>query len=184
MNDSRESFAPITVEQIARADWGKKPIVYYMVAVWAGIFIGSLLYLTCLTYISLPVALCSIVLPLTLITVAVICIRRKVGTEYEYEFVDGLFTVSKIICRSNRELMCEFSCDDLQMMAPLSGRHLKQLDAPVELSLTAVPHDVTRGRWFILYSRGRSNFRMIFCPNEKMIDAFRQTLPEEKFFEQ
>ena len=184
MDYQTENQEPVAVEQMVRDDRKNRPLIIKIAIIWLGVFLASVAYLLCFLYVSFPAALLSALAVAVLTALAFRMARRRVEVEYEYLFTDGLFSVSRIICRSDRELLCEFSCEDVVLMAPVTGTHIRLLDETSKNVIHAIPSPELSGRWFIVFTRGRERCRLMLLPNQPLLDAFRSSLPRDKWDEQ
>ena len=90
--------------------------------------------------------------------------------EYEYSIMQDEIYIDKIINRRRRKRLMQRSCKDFEILAPLSDKYKREFD-----SQCAVTHDCSsspsaEGRWFFIFPGEKGRTKVIFEPNERMIN--------------
>lgn len=106
---------------------------------------------------------------------------RNSRVEYEYLYVDKILSVDKILGRVKRKSAWEGKMDDIQVIAP-SGSHVldeyKQAGSKVLDFSSQLPGAKT---YTAVIRTGAETIKLIFEPDDKMLQCFRQTAPRKVF---
>lgn len=134
-----------------------------------------------LCIISLLIAFMAVwgILLLTAVGAAAFFLVQTLSIEYEYLYIDGGFSIDKILGRSRRKKVMECSKDELIMVAPSDSFVLKDYETSGMKVL-----DCSSGRkevktHTLIYQKGSQHYKVIFEPNDKMLQAVRYTTPRK-----
>ncbi|HBI72385.1 MAG TPA: hypothetical protein DEG06_00055 [Lachnospiraceae bacterium] len=103
----------------------------------------------------------------------------KLNVDYEYVYVDGQLDFDKITGKARRKTMLRIDFDQVEVMAPANSHALdeytyKQLETKDYSS---------RGKdskpYVIIVSKGEKRLKILFEPNEKMIEMIKQKAPRK-----
>ncbi len=98
----------------------------------------------------------------------------NLSIEYEYLYADGGLRIDRIMGKARRKKIFDSEKEDVQFVAPADSYMLKDY----ETSNSKVM-DCTSGRkdgkvYAMIYQKGGDNKKVLFEPNEKMINAMRR----------
>ena len=106
---------------------------------------------------------------------------RNSRVEYEYLYVDKILSVDKILGRAKRKSAWEGKMDDIQVIAPTGSHELDpyhQTGTKVLDFSSRIPGAKT---YTAVVRTGSETVRVIFEPDEKMLQCFRQSAPRKIF---
>lgn len=104
---------------------------------------------------------------------------QMLSVEYEYLYVDGGLTVDKILGRSRRKKLLECTKDQLIMVAPSDHYVLKDHESNGMRVYDCSSADRSRKTHTLIYQEGSQRVKVIFEPNDKMLQAIRHTSPRK-----
>ncbi|MGN0158746.1 MAG: DUF6106 family protein [Brotaphodocola sp.] len=104
---------------------------------------------------------------------------RNTRVEYEYLFVTGSFSVDKVLGKSARKKAFECTMDDIQMIAPTDSPVLKDYETENQKKLDYSSGKARAKTYTAMIQVGSENIKMIFEPNDKMIQCLYQTSPSK-----
>ena len=113
------------------------------------------------------------------VILAVIYFFPKLKVDYEYIYVDGQMDFDKIMGGSKRKTDLRIDFEQVQMMAP-QGSHA--LDPYKNLTLKTKDYSSREEGskpYVIIYQKGDAAYRILFEPNEKMINAIKLKSPRK-----
>lgn len=118
-----------------------------------------------------------------LLFVATYFIFQELDLEYEYLYVNGDLTVDKIMGKSTRKQCVNITMDQIEVVAPVKSFHLSEYK-----NSKASVLDYSSGKadavLYEMYFRGKKGLtKMIFEPNDKMLEGMRMLSPRKVFFE-
>lgn len=119
------------------------------------------------------------VVVLTLVGVATYLVFRNARVEFEYVYVDGQLTVDKILGRSKRKKAWEGEMEDIQMIAPKDSYVLKDYEKPDMKTLDFTSQMPDRRVYALICQNKGAATRVLFEPNDKMLQCFRQKSPRK-----
>ena len=111
---------------------------------------------------------------LAAVGVAAYFVHTGLSVEYEYLFVEGDLSIDRILAKSRRKKVLECRKDEIQIVAPSDSYMLKDYEnANTKLA------DYSSGRkdgkvYAMIYQKGSESRKVLFEPNEKMINAMRR----------
>ena len=104
---------------------------------------------------------------------------RNMNLEYEYLYVTGQLTIDKIMGQSKRKKAWEGTMDEIQIIAPSDSYVLKDYETS-NMKLMDFSSGVAGAKTYTLISQSGSNSsKVIFEPNDRMLQCFRQTAPRK-----
>lgn len=137
--------------------------------------------MVCICIISVLSALQTVfgVVIMTLAGLATYFVFLNLSVEYEYLFAEGGLSVDRIMGRARRKKMFDCEKDDVQMVAPADSYVLKDY-----VNQDTKEKDFTSGRknakvYALVYRKGAESLKILFEPNEKMLNAMRRAFPRK-----
>ena len=106
---------------------------------------------------------------------------RNSRVEYEYLYVDKILSIDKILGRAKRKSAWEGKMDEIQVIALSSSHGLdeyKQAGSKVLDFSSQLPGAKT---YTAVIRTGAETVKLIFEPDDKMLQCFRQTAPRKVF---
>lgn len=121
------------------------------------------------------------------IGIGVLCwfINRKQNIEYEVSVTNDIFTVTRIIAESKRELLADFNLRECERIAPVTSDNFEEDKSKATFVLNSTKYrqyEVTDSNWYCLVSTEGVRFVVVFEFNPKMYKAFRRYNPRNTFF--
>lgn len=108
-------------------------------------------------------------------------VAGMLNLEYEYTLTNGELDVDKIINRRSRKRVITINYKDISILAPVSDKYKDDFNSPSikkTYNLTATDH--SPDNWFIVFgSNGGKSDKLIFEPDKRFIDGFRQYIPRK-----
>lgn len=102
--------------------------------------------------------------------------------EFEYSLIDGQMDISKIMGRERRKSIISFTTENVSVLGPCSEENAPKYSGSFQKTYDCTSAPDAEGRWFIVLTKGSGMNALIFIePNEKMIDALKQSLKKDKF---
>ena len=102
------------------------------------------------------------------------------NVDYEYSLSNGELTVDAIYGQRRRKNQLEANLRErLELMAPLSPRYQSELSRSCVRVLDAASAPNADGRWFLLLRGENGLTRVIFEPDQRMVDAIRRCAPSK-----
>ena len=134
-------------------------------------------------FISSPSSFMSVIA--TILFIAFVCVDvylfPRLNVEFEYTYFEGTLDIAKIMNKQARKEM--FSTDikeDMEIIAPTDSPELQyhQVEKILDFS-TRIPENKTYT--MVTLYKGQK-VKMIFEPNEKMLNSMRDTVPRKVIF--
>lgn len=115
----------------------------------------------------------------TALIVIVVFMFPKLNVEYEYVFVDGQLDFDKITANSKRKTMLRIDFEQVDIMAPMNSRSLNEYS-----NIQCEQKDYSSGVksekvYIIVASHEGKKYRILFEPNETMIEKIKQKSPRK-----
>lgn len=104
---------------------------------------------------------------------------RNTIVEYEYLFVTGSLTIDKILGRSKRKKAWEGTMDEIQIIAPSDSAALNEYKTSSQQKLDFSSGMPGAKTYTLIAQSGGKNVKIIFEPNEAMLQCFRQSSPRK-----
>lgn len=104
---------------------------------------------------------------------------RNTRVEYEYLFVTGQLSIDKILGRATRRKVFECTMEEIQIIAPSDSDVLKDYRLQNQKTLDLSSGISGARTYTAVIQSGASNTKLIFEPNDKMLQCFRQTAPRK-----
>jgi len=115
-----------------------------------------------------------VILLILIYTTYRIVVSRNI--EYEYEFVEDSFTISKIINKSYRKLIIKSSLSEFDIIAPLNSKHYEEIKNNVQIKLKATSNINKQAEYFgIIQYKGKRTC-VIFESNDKILSHIKNQI--------
>ncbi|MBT9777655.1 hypothetical protein GPL15_14215 [Clostridium sp. MCC353] len=123
-----------------------------------------------LTLVLLPAFILSVIFTI------IFCNKLKI--EYEYSYADGILTIDRIINGKKRKQCLELGLGRAERICPYRQEHGSGSNEAAVLT-----EDYASGRpdarvYTLLFESNGRRYKVIFEPDDKMLNAIRQTMPE------
>ncbi|MGN0383922.1 MAG: DUF6106 family protein [Eubacterium sp.] len=106
-------------------------------------------------------------------------IWQYTDVEYEYIFFEGEMQIDKVSGRKKRKNKCVFTMDQVEVVAPADSERAHSLDEQVKRTLN-LSSGRRNGKRYAAVVRGTSGItKVIFEPNEKLINAVLMSKPSK-----
>lgn len=157
------------------AEWlVKRKVPSYAYAVNA---VMAFLTLVCL-FLAMTMGVLAIVL-LLVVGFLTYLSYRNTRLEFEYLFVSGQLSVDKIMGKAKRKRAYECSMEEIQVIAPSDSYVLNDYKASNPKLLDFSSHEAGAKTYTAVVRHGGEVTKVIFEPNDKMLQCFRQTAPRK-----
>ncbi len=104
---------------------------------------------------------------------------RNSRVEYEYLYVDGQLTIDKILGKAKRKKAWEGTMDDIQVIAPSDSFVLNDYRSG-QMKILDFSSQIPGSKTYTAVVQTKAGQeRIIFEPNDKMIQCFRQSSPRK-----
>lgn len=106
--------------------------------------------------------------------------------EYEYIVTNGIMDVDRITSRKRRKRVIICDCRDCEIIAPVplgpGDQHIREYETPSVNHKVDCSSGVKERAYFLLFTHKKhGKTRLIFDPNEKMLNAFKLYIPRKVF---
>lgn len=110
---------------------------------------------------------------------------RNFNVEYEYIVTNGEMDVDKIISQAKRKRLATIDFKKMEIMAPMGGMHKREFENPsIPKTIDASISPDEKDAYFIVARTEKLGyFRLIFSPNEKIIENAKMVAPRKVFTE-
>lgn len=164
-------LSDIFVEQLVR----RQPSVstrLLKTLIWVAVAIMVLpLCLSPATFVVMPVVLVGSILLARLLL-------RQLNLEFEYALTNHELDVAVIVGQKRRRELVSLRASEIECMAPVAEQYRSQCENPaIVTTYNATSNDLAPGRWFILFRQNGKLLRLLFEPNEKMIEGIARHNP-------
>ncbi|MDO4267755.1 MAG: DUF6106 family protein [Eubacteriales bacterium] len=102
---------------------------------------------------------------------------RNFHVEFEYLYVDRQLNVDRILGKAKRKKAYECTMDEIQLIAP-SGAHVLD-DYRGGKVLNCASREPGAKTYTAVVQKSGETVKLIFEPNDKMLQCFRQTAPRK-----
>lgn len=109
----------------------------------------------------------------------VIYIFPKLKVEYEYVYVDGQLDFDKIMGNSKRKTDLRIDFEQVEIMAPMKSHALDPYNNSNFKTKDYSSRNPEARPYVIIYRKGENAYRILFEPNEKMLDAIKSKIPRK-----
>ena len=104
---------------------------------------------------------------------------RNSRVEFEYLYVEKILSIDKILGKSKRKKAWEGKMDDIQVIAPSESSALNDY-GPSNARMLDFSSRLPGAKTYTAIVRsGSENVKILFEPDEKMLQCFRQTAPRK-----
>lgn len=119
--------------------------------------------------------------------IAFLCwfINKRQNVEYEVSVTNDLFSVSRILGETKRELLADFNLRECERIAPVTASTFEEDRGRAQLVLNSTRYrtfEVTDSNWYCFVSSDGIKYIVIFEFKSKMYKAFRRYNPRNTFF--
>jgi hypothetical protein len=111
--------------------------------------------------------------------VAMLFLFPKLNVEYEYVFVDGQLDFDRITGKSRRKTMLRIDFEQVEIMAPMNSHTLdayQNIQCEKKDYSSGVKSDHV---YVIIASHGDKKLKVLFEPDEKMMNIIKQKSPRK-----
>ncbi len=111
--------------------------------------------------------------------VAAVYVFPRMNVEYEYVFCDGQLDFDKIMGNAKRKTALRIDFDKVEMMAPASSHvidNYNHMQLKVKDFTSLMPD---RKVYAVIVRDGESTLKVLFEPNEKMVNCIKQKAPRK-----
>lgn len=107
------------------------------------------------------------------------------NTEFEYALTNGEIDIDKIIAKRKRARLITVKAKEIEIMAPVSDKYAKEINNPsFKKKIDAASSENSKDAYFItLNSEKYGLTRVIFEPNQQIIDGMKAAAPRKVFTE-
>lgn len=121
------------------------------------------------------------------IGLGVLCwfLNRRMNIEYEVSVTNDVFTVTRIIAESKRELLADFTIRECERIAPVTSDNFEEDKKKATFVLNSTKYrqyEMTDSNWYCLVCTEGIRYVVIFEFKPKMYKAFRRYNPRNTFF--
>jgi hypothetical protein len=111
--------------------------------------------------------------------VAIVYLFPRLNLEYEYVFCDGQLDFDKIMGKSKRKNALKIDFEQVEIMAPQNSHSLDSFNN----AKLAVKDFTSKSKdakpYVIIYRKGETALKILFEPNEKMINCIKMKHPRK-----
>ncbi len=149
----------------------RSPAYSILVKVVLAILFALALFMALTSYIG--------ILVLAAVCVASYFIMLNLNIEFEYLYIDGQLSIDKILNRNKRKKLLECDKDSLLMVAPLDSYVLKDYEGAGTKVVDCSSRRPEVKKYAFIYQAGQQRTKVIFEPNDKMLQCIRNTTPRK-----
>lgn len=102
---------------------------------------------------------------------------RNVNVEYEYLCVEGQLSIDKILGQSKRKKVVDCTKEEIQVVAPLDNYALKDRETSNMKTVDCSSGAGSAKKYAVIIQSGEATTKVIFEPNDKMLQCFRYYIP-------
>lgn len=103
----------------------------------------------------------------------------RLNVEYEYVFVDGQLDFDRITGKAKRKTMLRIDMEQVDMIAPANSHALDNYQNVQLENKDFSSRDKNSSPYVIILNNNNKKMRIIFEPNEKMLNAMKQKSPRK-----
>lgn len=104
---------------------------------------------------------------------------RNSRVEFEYLYVDKILSIDKIFGKTKRKKAWEGTMEDIQVIAPSESHVLDQYKSLNPRTMDFSSQLPGAKTYTAIVRTGSETIRILFEPDEKMLQCFRQTAPRK-----
>lgn len=104
---------------------------------------------------------------------------RNTRVEFEYLFVTGQLSIDRILGKAKRKKAFECTMEEIQIIAPSDSHVLNDYKFQNQKLLDFSSRMAEVKTYTAIIQSGSDNYKLIFEPNDKMLQCFRQTSPRK-----
>ncbi len=106
-------------------------------------------------------------------------LHRNSRVEFEYLYVDKILSIDKIFGKTKRKKAWEGTMEDIQVIAPSESHVLDQYKSLNPRTMDFSSQLPGAKTYTAIVRTGSETIRILFEPDEKMLQCFRQTAPRK-----
>lgn len=138
-----------------------------------------LMVILCIISVFLALSTLIGVIVLVLAGVATYFIFINLSVEFEYLFVEGDFSIDRILARSRRKKLLECKKDEIQIVAPSDSYMLKDCERGGMKVKDCSSGQAGVKTYALIYQRGPECMKVIFEPDDRIIRSMRHAIPNK-----
>ena len=104
---------------------------------------------------------------------------QNMSQEFEYLVVNDQITIDRVLGKARRKKGWEGELADVQIIGPVDSYQVKDQDKQGIKVLDFSSHEQGAKVYAILYQKGGNWEKILFEPNEKVLDCLRQRSPRK-----
>lgn len=104
---------------------------------------------------------------------------RNSRVEFEYLYVDKILSIDKIFGKSKRKKAWEGTMEDIQIIAPSASHALDEYKSSNPKTIDFSSQLPEAKTYTAIVRTGSETIRILFEPDDKMLQCFRQTAPRK-----
>lgn len=104
---------------------------------------------------------------------------RNTRVEFEYLYVSGQLSIDRILGKAIRKKAFECTMEEIQVIAPSDSYVLNDYKDSTARVLDCSSHMDGAKTYTAIIRKGGDTTKLIFEPNDKMLQCFRQTAPRK-----
>ena len=117
---------------------------------------------------------------MTVVGIAAYFVIPQLNLEFEYLVVNDQITIDKVMGRSKRKKAWEGNLEQIQVIAPVDAYQVKDYDRVQGLKvLDFTSHQPGARVYGIIHQDGSSTTKVLFEPNDKILNVLRQKGPRK-----
>ncbi len=164
----------IFIEQLVKKKKGAKEAVLVVGA----IVLGLILIFLSLQLFAVPFLGTFVLLIVAAIIFGIYMLVTSINLEYEYIMTNGELDVDKIINVRKRKRMVSVNAREIEMLAPSSDHAFHGVMMNKEIKkIYACDSVESDNLYFVLFKNGETKTALLFNPNEKVLNGFKQFNP-------
>lgn len=125
-----------------------------------------------------PMAAVLVPIALVFSVLAALFLIKRLHLEFEYALTNNELDVAVIIGQKKRKEMLSICAADIEFMAPICKTYQNEMqNRLIKTTYNAASSDTSDKRWFIIFRYHGELSRLLFEPNQKLIDGLERYNP-------
>lgn len=104
---------------------------------------------------------------------------QTLNLEFEYLYIDGSLSIDKILGKARRKKVIECAKEDLIIAAPSDSFVLKDYETKDIKLIDCTSQTRDAKSYAFIYKKGSQHIKLLLEPNDKLIQAVRNTTPQK-----
>ena len=152
---------------------------------WYSFVKGLFLFATIFVFVVLGLMQVNIIFIVlgALLGVASYFVYQDLDLEFEFLFVNGDLSVYKIMGKSTIKNCVELSLEQIEIVAPVKSWHLGDYSNQKTVTADYSSGNENANVYAAYYKGNKGMTKMLFEPDDKMLNAMHQMAPRKVFFE-